>query len=396
MIVEAVPRVNVRLIVLRGVMRAILLSVLLGAPGVWGATIPTNPTAVPHPQYVVVVAQGRSGSTLLGDLLCLHRPDVFGIFEPYHDFPDVTVDAQPLHRDGTAGPPRGLTWQSLLDCSFTNDPDVLGAVAWRGQGRHKLADQIKHLHPHPEGGRQWDAPPRPFREERLFRLRPGVGREGFDARYTPYVKTACQASQVRVVKTIRLAGPLLNDFVETVGTVTPPPESPPLKVIHLIRNPVDVALSWQKFTQAREARWKGPPSVFDFDSRMRLMCSKSGDTIFALNATFAPENMLVVRFEDLVATAVPTMSRIFRFIGLQFKQADEAAITAALRLMHGPGLDDANVTGEFGVFGDNAVVKSRHGMGVSQTIKQITAETLTTCAPVAELGGYSVLGGASR
>lgn len=146
------------------------------------AVMPDDPSSatIDNTQYVLIVAQGRTGSTMLTDMLSMNRTDIFGVYEPFHDYPDVTTDEKQLADHNI---PSGLNWQSLFDCTFTEDPDVLGAVGWRGQGRHKLADQIKHLRPWPAGGRRWGTKPRPFREERNFRLQPGVGKAGFDFRY---------------------------------------------------------------------------------------------------------------------------------------------------------------------------------------------------------------------
>lgn len=132
-------------------------------------------------------------------MICQNRTDIFGIFEPFHDYQDVTTAAGDLNL------PSGLNWQALFDCSFADDHTVIGAVGWRGQGRHRLADQIKHLKPTPDSSTlPWGEGRRPLKEERLFRLRPGAGRAGFDFRYAPYIKRACQTSGVRIVKTIRL------------------------------------------------------------------------------------------------------------------------------------------------------------------------------------------------
>eukprot|EP00038_Savillea_parva_P024544 m.44331 g.44331 ORF g.44331 m.44331 type:complete len:462 (-) comp6509_c0_seq2:533-1918(-) len=207
---------------------------------------PSSRTSVP-PQYVLIVAQGRTGSTLLTDLMCMNRTDIFGIYEPFHDFADIVTRydrSKPLTQSQPSNTiPLALNWQSMFDCSFVDDDDAIGAVGWRGQGRHKLADQFRHLRPWVPGGRRWGDPPRPKKEEREFRLREGVGKKGFDLRYKPYVRVACRSSRIRVIKTIRLDGALLDDFVERRTGVTLPPGAPPLKVIHLIRHPLKVAQS---------------------------------------------------------------------------------------------------------------------------------------------------------
>jgi hypothetical protein len=223
-----------------------------------------------------------------------NRTDVFAVFEPYHDYGDVTTAAGDLNL------PPGLNWQALFDCSFTDDHTVLGAVGWRGQGRHRLADQIIHLKPQPDPSvPPWGEGDRPKKEERIFRLRPGSGRAGFDYRYAPYIKQACQASGVRVVKTIRLYGWLLDQFDGAGGDVAAPPMGgPPLKIIHLIRHPAETGKSWERFT--RKGRWAAPIGVNDFDSRLRLMCRMSSAVIVALRRLPA-ERQIVVRYEDVVA-----------------------------------------------------------------------------------------------
>lgn len=68
---------------------------------------------------VLIVAEGRSGSTLLLGLLGLEKGTVFSVSEPWHDFPPDKQKALP-----------GLGLVELFNCSFASDMGVLSAVGW--------------------------------------------------------------------------------------------------------------------------------------------------------------------------------------------------------------------------------------------------------------------------
>jgi hypothetical protein len=198
-----------------------------------------------------------------------------------------------------------------------------------------------------------------------------------------------------VVKTIRLSGPLLDHFIETGGSInTEPtdPPGPPLKVIHLIRNPADVSRSWQRFT--KQGRWKGSDGVFDFDSRTRLMCRKGGDVIFGLNSAIPRENQLVVRFEDLTLDPIATMRRVFKFIGASFEDGDIATIHHQLAKSHGPQVGDHHVVRKFGVFGDAAVSRANRSSSspdaTSAKDEVLSTATVLACGPIAAIGDYNI------
>lgn len=109
---------------------------------------------------------------------------MFGLYEPFHDAqegPTTNARRERHWLEDTA------VWRSLFDCSFALDNATLQAVAWRGEGRTKLGDQLP-----------WGS------EKERVRFRHRRGAISL-SRFGPAIHKLCEQSTVRVVKTIRFA-----------------------------------------------------------------------------------------------------------------------------------------------------------------------------------------------
>lgn len=104
------------------------------------------------------------------------------------------------------------------------------------------------------------------------------------------------------------------------------------------------------------------------------------------------KNQLIVRFEDLTANPISTMQTVFEFIGVQFTDKDIEAIRNEINRNHGPAVNDHNVVGKFGVFGDNAVRAVNFSRAKTGNLKrvQLNQETVTACGPLVAVGNYTL------
>ena len=222
------------------------------------------------------MSEGRSGSTLLGDVLSIGN-DTFAIYEPFHDFMANATHPRPARLQ-----PPGLSWRGLFECGFADDPPALAAVLWRGQGRNKVADQLD----------VWDA------EKAKDRFR--FSRDGVDlAKFGPLVGAACRSARRRLVKVIRLADRLA--WEGNTGNRWVPQTS----VVHLVRHPDAVARSWDRFTAT--GRWAGS---MEFSARRAKMCDRMARTAVFLAGRVPAKRLITVRYEDLVARPLPTFVRL--------------------------------------------------------------------------------------
>eukprot|EP00037_Helgoeca_nana_P029508 m.352903 g.352903 ORF g.352903 m.352903 type:complete len:323 (+) comp27988_c0_seq3:193-1161(+) len=318
---------------------------------------------VDRPVLVGIITLARSGSTLFTDLLCTNRSSIFGLYEPFHDAPAM------VHSSVTPGVPSASIpsavhspppWGALYDCSFAHDNRTLQAVAWRGLGRRRLADQLDDFS-------VWRTP----KERARFRY----GLDGIDqARYAPAIHQMCTQSTVRVVKTIRFSGNVKSllatwaKWTENDGRATGDgaPAAPNLKIIHLIRDPLAVARSTVKFT--RQGRWDGLTAV---NEQVQLVCRSSSRIARWLAATVPAHAQLRVRYEDVLSHPVSTVARVFRFIGVPFDEEAAAQVKRTLGHTQGP---KSRLTSA-----DEAAVNNETA---------ITPETRAMCEHMHSLAGY--------
>ncbi len=95
---------------------------------------------------IVIVAEGRSGSTLLMNLLSVLNNHMI-LFEPFNHFPpteqhlDVNTsdrgqdrkknhDKHHMRSDDDSEKSQRLSFEQLFDCSFARDPALLKKVIW--------------------------------------------------------------------------------------------------------------------------------------------------------------------------------------------------------------------------------------------------------------------------
>ena len=115
--------------------------------GLLPPTLPPLPAAAPAPLHLLLVGEGRSGTSLGLDMLSSTMgPATFSIFEPYHNFFKHAVEEHSLssapghgHGSGDSGGvgeegassdsfPGGL--ESLFNCSFATNAESMPGSIW--------------------------------------------------------------------------------------------------------------------------------------------------------------------------------------------------------------------------------------------------------------------------
>lgn len=197
----------------------------------------------------------------------------------------------------------GLDLASLYDCSFIENDDVTRAVMWKGQGRNKILDQL--------GPFETPALGRRLRYQEFFNV----------SEYRHCLRRLCTQARVIVVKTIRLAGRILNRVDHDAVFKD-------IRVIHLMRHPVSVAISWNKMTIAR--RWKG---ITDLNDRVKMICNRYQNSLEVLQRNIPNERLFKIRYEDLIASPTPTIQRISEFVSIRVRRE---RIDKLMMIQHGP------------------------------------------------------------
>eukprot|EP00040_Diaphanoeca_grandis_P032334 m.195765 g.195765 ORF g.195765 m.195765 type:complete len:355 (-) comp32585_c0_seq1:63-1127(-) len=246
---------------------------------------------------VLIVSEARSGSTLLTGLLSLGHNRAFMIGEPWHDFQPEQDKVLP-----------GLVLENLFDCSFIDDPDVLRAVGWRGQGRHMLADSIQPFYNKVKETRFRFSRDKNILQTEVYKKR---------------LLSRCHSSRLRIVKTIRLTRRYQNISEDLVDS--------DLKVIQLIRHPVAISNSFNKFTSA--GLWKGETEII---TRVKATCSRFARAIANIKRQVQPKNIHRVRYEDVIANPVHTMRQLYNFVGRRFGEEQQESIIKYMAENHGP------------------------------------------------------------
>jgi len=286
---------------------------------------------------VLIVSEARSGSTLLTGLLPLNHPKAFVISEPWHDFPSESKTDL-----------KGLDLANLFSCNFIDNPEVLAAVGWRGQGRHMIADNIK-----------------PF----LTKVKETKFRYSHDTNYIQQYKemisSKCLSSFLRVVKTIRLKQKYTNISTDLLNEN--------LRVIHLIRNPVAIAKSYNKFTAA--GLWKGGSEAKE---RISATCLRYQTTKKSLERQVPAHQHFRIRYEDIIAHPVDSMRRLYGFIGRSFGEEQEEAVMKYMATKRGPKC------------GDKCKVAQENQAETDPTQSQVPIDitTMSECKTIVEMGHY--------
>eukprot|EP00050_Salpingoeca_kvevrii_P014333 m.34981 g.34981 ORF g.34981 m.34981 type:complete len:311 (-) comp5700_c0_seq1:2382-3314(-) len=211
-----------------------------------------------EPLRVLIAAEGRSGSSFLLELLA-RLPQSFGYFEPF----------KPFFEAGATGV---LTLDALYDCLKDVSSDQQRRVFW------SEACIMPHRGP-------W------FGADTMRRCLAG----NMTAEDLAAHEQACHASRIRTVKSVRVHEELLRALAAM--------DSPPL-VVHLMRNPLAVAVSW-----ARLGWYGGRPADI-----VQHICSGYREKM-DLEDRLPAGHYIACRSEDLFSAPLAALGRVLSMLG---------------------------------------------------------------------------------
>lgn len=298
---------------------AALVLLLCAQPGASLPILPTPSGRAPAPMKptdVIIISEGRSGSTLFLALLAQFR-ESFVLFEPFHDYsPDQ-------------GPEGQLTggMQSLLDCSYAKNLSTLNGVHW----------WPIHVFP---------GMPDDFRvRARQFALTQ-------EDSATVYKK--CTEIPFKVVKEIRFRGYIAESL----------PRSTPeraVKVIHLVRDPVDIALS--QFIVG----WSD-----SYNTIIQGICDSMTAALERLSS-YPKEDILLVHYERVISSPIESVYEIQNFLNLTDDQITINPTQVANILMH-----SHDVAGDPASVWNKRMVDTRRRADIQEIFAQTCPSLLKT------------------
>lgn len=217
---------------------------------------------------VVLVSEGKSGSTVLGELFN-QQPHAFYLFEPLNSPTLWDHHVEILER-------------LLLECDI--DADLMKAIAW-GYAARKM---------------RW------FRDN--FTRKPKTST--YSTRNITLARKICREAPVRAAKVIRL-----DDIPGLIRLSDERADQ--IRIVHLVRDPRAVLVSRLK------KKWiaRDPTS---FEAQARHLCShlmRKSDSF-----SQSSRNVMLIRYEDWARNPHTTNKNIMTWLGLKYDNALQTAM----------------------------------------------------------------------
>ena len=224
---------------------------------------------VVDPTKVLIISEGRSGSTLLMKMLA-DLNNTMILFEPFHDF-------SPEAWNGEQGPPIPGGISSFFNCEFARmGLDVLNGVFWW-----------------PVRMEAWL--PTTDTEYNYTALVWRAWEHQLNAQDAEQIYSACMRTERRVLKLIRFSGYVMDSFYEL-----PAAEREAIQVVHLMRDLPSVVRSQEKVDWGDRA------------TLVHVLCSHMEEQLPFLKQHPA---ILTVDYNVLMFDPVSVVRRISLFIG---------------------------------------------------------------------------------
>lgn len=234
---------------------------------------------------VIIVGQGRSGTTFLGELFNQH-PDIFYVFEPLK-FQADRLNVNIFYDEETQKyqPEISSTLTSFLSCNLSSKKEILGdlmASSFRSQS--KVLKENLSL----------DTSKTP--DELSFN-----------------VSQMCHRFKHKVIKV--LSGRLSKMSIETLQDVVKASllRKRELKIIHLVRDPRAVLSSWIKYFWIKD--FKDP----HFERNVKRFCQtvKNNLKLGENPPEWLRNRYKSIQYETMVTEPLSTVHQVYKFIGIE-------------------------------------------------------------------------------
>lgn len=252
---------------------------------------------------VLILAQGRSGSSFLGEMFNQH-PEVLYLYEPLHAYKIFSMTG--IFPAGSYGVNALQVLYDIFNCHFSSLQDYLTFISFP-----ELSSPHFRL-----ASRTLSAPPfcKALATQHTYdKLSAKQYRDFCPQLHFRQVSKACKTKRYTVVKDLVQRLPFENSTnIERLLNL-----QPDLHLVYLVRDPRAVVISMKTMQWIGD----GPESKFaDVESAASYVCKQTLDILWSIDRWSIPYGPRVhlMRYEDLASKSVQKAEELFKALGIPF------------------------------------------------------------------------------
>ncbi len=252
---------------------------------------------------VLILAQGRSGSSFLGEIFNQH-PDVLYLYEPLHAYKIFSMTG--IFPAGTYGVNALQVLFDLFNCHFSSLQDYLTFISFPelSSPHFRLASKTLSSPPFCKARATQDVYDKQSAEQY---------REFCPQLHFKKVTNACKVKRYTVVKDLAHRMPLENTTnLERLMTL-----QGDLHLVYLVRDPRAVVMSMKRMYWIGD----GPESKYpDVESAASFLCKQTLEMLWGIDRWSVPfgPRVHLIRYEDLASNSVQKAEELFESLGITF------------------------------------------------------------------------------
>ena len=254
---------------------------------------------------VLILGQGRSGSSFLGEIFNQH-PDAMYLYEPLHAYKIFSMTG--IFPSENYGVNALQVLFDIFNCHFSSLQDYLTFISFPELSSPHFRLASKTLSSQPFCKRR-------ATQELYNKQTPATFRQNCPQLHFKRVSAACMRKKNIVVKDLIHRMPFENTTnLERLMSL-----QPNLHVVYLVRDPRAVIISMKKMGWIGE----GPDSKYtDVPSAAAHLCKQTLDVLWGIDqwSTLYGTRVHLIRYEDLASDSVRRAEELFKGLGMSFPE----------------------------------------------------------------------------